>query len=170
MITVTIHDEELQLDLSQLADKADDPAPYLSAVGAYMLASIGKNFAGEQAPTGEAWAPLAPATIAARRTGPRGGGKASHPDKILQGTGQHLRDTMNAEVNGNSVRIGPSWQFSGVHQYGGNAGKHGSAKIPARPFLGFRPEDPNNLEKMAIDYLSGGLGMNMAAGGGNPFV
>jgi len=146
---VHVDDEEVRLDLANLAEACRDTLPFMEDVAAHMMASVGKNFSEEASPSGEPWAPLAPTTVAQRR---------KNSSRILQDTGQHLRDTISPEVTPARVRIGPHWNLSAVHQFGTNrAGRGNSTTIPARPFLGFRPEDQPTIEQLAKSHVEKAL-------------
>jgi phage virion morphogenesis protein len=169
-MTMHVDDARLQLDLSGMQQRCSDTGPFLEAVGVYMMGSVGKNFEQEQSPQGEGWKGLADATKLGR-TGRKSKAKtragkarfrakklgAGH--KILQDTG-NMRGSISPEVSGDAVRIGPSWELAAVHQFGTNrAGRGHHTTILARPFLGFRPEDPEAIEGMARDHIEGKLGL-----------
>jgi len=162
---MVIRDEMVQLDLAEIQKKCQDLRPFFEAAGAYMMASVGRNFAEETEPSGKPWTPLAESTLQGRRKGGRGA-------KILQDTGQHIRDTMGADATADRVRIGPATKIiPQVHQYGTTrAGRGNKTTIPARPFLGFRPEDPEAIERLACDHLEGKLGMGGVNAGAEPLI
>lgn len=47
------------------------------------------------------------------------------------------------------VEIGPNVEYAAIHEFGGNAGRGGSAKIPARPYMQPSFED-NKAEALNI--------------------
>lgn len=146
---VHVADEEVRLDLANLAEACRDTLPFMEDVAAHMMGSIGKNFDEEASPSGEAWVPLSETTVTQRR---------KNSSRILQDTGQHLKGSINPEVTPARVRIGPSWKLAPVHQFGTNrAGRGHSTTIPARPFLGFRPEDQPTIEQLAKSHVEKAL-------------
>lgn len=55
-----------------------------------------------------------------------------------------------------SMRLGTSIRYGRIHEYGGFAGRKGSAKIPARPYLLFQSQDLARIREIIVDYLTKG--------------
>jgi phage virion morphogenesis protein len=45
-------------------------------------------------------------------------------------------------------------KYARIHQLGGMAGRGRKVKIPARPYLVFRPEDPAAIAKKMEQYIA----------------
>jgi phage virion morphogenesis protein len=78
--------------------------------------------------------------------------------KLLIQSGR-LRRSINYEVDGHTVRIGTDVIYGRIHQLGGMAGRGRKVHIPARPYLVFRPEDPDRIAKameLTLTTRSGG--------------
>lgn len=88
------------------------------------------------------------------RGGPRPG------KKLLVESGR-LRKSVTRAIEGNTLRIGTNLVYAGIHQHGGVAGRRGPFKkkdgrrpmIPARPFVVFRPEDPQRMQEGMEAYI-----------------
>ena len=52
-----------------------------------------------------------------------------------------------AVVGDNRLLIGTNLVYAAIHQLGGMAGRGHRSKIPPRPYLVFRPEDPERLRE-----------------------
>src|SRR5258708_5528302 len=108
-----------------------------------MRSSFERTFREQGSPAGS-WAPLAQSTI------DRGRGGAGR--KILIQSGR-LKNSITYQVSGNQLTMGSNLVYSRIQQQGGNAGRHGRTRIPARPYLLFRPEDPQTIAAAANRYL-----------------
>lgn len=136
-VAFRINDQELRLHLQSFL-KRIGPEPLLRAAGAVMAGSIVQTFRDEGSPAGS-WAPLAPSTLKRLK-----GKAAGH--KLLIQTGR-LRNSIAQEIDGKTLRIGSNVIYARIHQEGGLAGRGHKAHIPARPYLVFRPEDPERIAK-----------------------
>lgn len=67
----------------------------------------------------------------------------------------HLRDsyTYNVFLSGDGVEVGSDLIYSGIHHYGGNAGRNGSVEIDPRPVLGINEDDEQEIDDIAFDFL-----------------
>ena len=92
--------------------------------------------------------PFAPLKLATRKAKERKG----KIRKILQSEGT-LVNTIAAQVQGGGVEIGSNQPYASIHQLGGEAGRGGSAEIPARPYLGLNAEDEDEITGIVEDWL-----------------
>lgn len=148
VITARVDDHGLSRKLAVAMARVRDKRPAMIEIGDYMVESTHKNFDQERAPDGWSW----PRRKRVRRI--RGGhlaqratrifavsllsrstGLALTSYKLLQDTGRLLR-SIHREASANSVRIGTNVAYSRVHQFG-----YPQRNIPARTYLGLRPED-----------------------------
>jgi phage virion morphogenesis protein len=134
-VVFTINDQKLRLALKNFVARIG-PEPLLRAAGAAMIGSIMQTFRDEGSPAGS-WPRLAPSTL--KRLAKKGAGH-----KLLIGTGR-LRNSIAQEIDGHTLRMGSNVVYARIHQLGGVAGR--GARIPARPYLVFRPEDPGRIAK-----------------------
>jgi phage virion morphogenesis protein len=142
-ISIRVNDQDFRAKLNTFGQRISPP-PMLRIIGAYMLGSVDRTFREGGSPAAS-WKPWAPSTV--KRFGKRAAGR-----KILIGSGR-LKNSVTYRVEGNSVFIGSNLIYAGIHQRGGRAGRNHSATIPARPYLVFRPEDPQNMVEACQTYI-----------------
>lgn len=169
-VSVEVHTQGPELaDYQRLLDtlgRSDHKADLLDSLGGVVERQTKRRISDEKrAPDGGAWAPL---TEDYKKT--RHGGNS-----LLDGEG-HLHDSIEYQVQRNSVRVGSALVYAGVHQDGfdgavqvsahtrlitqafGKALKYGvhqsvgaftrQMAIPARPYLGL--SSSNQAELLAV--------------------
>jgi len=124
--------------------------PAMDAIEKYMLGSVRTNFLGEHAPDGKPWAPLSPVTLARRRR------RGNFATTILTDT-RKLRLSVTATTRNNQVTIGSNLPYAAMMQYGGTKARfpHLWGDIPARAYLGFAPDDRDNIAQIMREHLRG---------------
>ena len=145
-----VNAEPVKFALKNFSDKLK-PEPLLNIAGAIMRSSIEQTFRDQGSPAGS-WPPLAASTL--KR------GKGGMGRKILIQSGR-LKNSINYEVGGNTRTIGTNLKYAAIQQEGGVAGRRGPFKkkggrrpvIPARPYLVFRPEDPQRMADAMDRYI-----------------
>jgi phage virion morphogenesis protein len=150
--SISINDQALRITLGNLNERLRNPAPMLRIAGEVMRGSIERTFRDQGSPAGS-WAPLAASTL---KRGKGGSGR-----KILIQRGL-LKNSITYQEDGNTLRIGSNLVYSAIHQFGGVAGRRGPFKkkngrrpfIPARPYLVFRPEDPQRMTDAIERYIT----------------
>jgi len=169
---ITINDKAMQISLKNFSARIS-PAPLLKIAGEVMRGSVERTFRDQGSPAGS-WAPLAASTL---KRGKGGAGR-----KILIQSGR-LKNSLTPEAGayrivGNVLTIGTNLVYAQVQQEGGFAGRsrpssrrklghhidqhfgvHGPMKwrrpfIPARPYLVFRPEDPQRIKEAMERYAA----------------
>ena len=129
----------------------------MQEIGKELLNSTREQFAEQEDPEGEPWAPLSPPT----RTR-----KKRNAGKVLTEPG-FLRGNLAIRVGRDEVEIGSPSIYAGTHQFGAEAGALGATSrgspipwgdIPARPFLGLSREDEDIVLRIITDYLADSLG------------
>ena len=152
--------------LKEMASKLERPEAVLKALGDPLLSNTQDRFASQTSPDGAAWAALAPLTVLIRGSaGP-----------ILSRSGQ-LKGSLSWEVSGNTLRLGPNTVYAAIQQFGGTvtaknpsgllgiplggAGKKPGQKVrtpqvtlPARPYVGFGPEDERVARETIEEWLA----------------
>ncbi|MBI0177573.1 phage virion morphogenesis protein [Bartonella apis] len=140
--------------LDHLLEKAKDVSGALANVGEALLETTFERFQTQTDPQGNKWQPLSELTKKLRGSaGP-----------ILNRTGR-LKGSIVYQVNGDVLQLGPNTVDAAVHQFGATivpkdkkalripAGNKAifakSAKIPARPYIGFGVKD----EQAAMDAI-----------------
>ena len=155
-ITITTDDRQIQAALAEAANRLTDLTPVMASIGEYMVGRTRERFDSSTAPNGQKWAPLAKATIDAKRRRQKGGtsknGRSiartnANPEDILKDTFL-LRDTIAYQPTASSVAIGTPQKYGLHHQYGAPR-----RNIPARPFLGVNEEDVREIEAIVVDAL-----------------
>jgi phage gpG-like protein len=164
----TVNDKALQISLKNFSARIQPP-PLLKIAGEVMRGSIERTFREQGSPAGS-WAPLAASTLK------RGKGGAGRLKLIQSG---RLKNSMSYLVSGNTLTIGTNLVYAQIQQEGGFAGRrqpsakrrlghhidqqignfHGPMKfrrpfIPARPYLVFRPEDPQRMTDAMERYIA----------------
>ena len=158
LVNISINDKQLQIMLTRMVERLN-PAPLLNIAAQVMRSSFERTFRDQGSPGGS-WAPLAPATIK------RGRGGAGRKILIQRG---RLKNTLTYETNGNRLTMGSNLVYARIQQEGGEAGRRSPFKkqqgrrprIPARPYLVFRPEDPQKIAGEIERFIN-----SPAAGGG----
>lgn len=144
--------------LEKLVKQAENKAGLLKNIGEALLETTDQRFDDQKDPQGKAWAPLKPLTVELRG--------ASGP--ILTRTGR-LRGSLNYEVSGDTLKLGPSAIHGAVHQFGATIEAKGKAlrmpmqgggakyarkvTIPPRPYVGFGPADEKAAVETAQDWF-----------------
>jgi phage gpG-like protein len=163
---ITVNDKALQISLKNFSARIQPP-PLLKIAGEVMRGSIERTFREQGSPAGS-WAPLAASTL---KRGKGGAGR-----KILIQSGR-LKNSMTYQVNGDTLTIGTNLAYAQIQQEGGFAGRHEPSSrrklgqhidqhfgvhgpmrwrrpfIPARPYLVFRPEDPQRMTDAMQRYI-----------------
>lgn len=142
----TIDDREIVAALDRLRDKAGHLAPALKNIGEELLRTTQQRFLLQKDPQGNRWASLKDSTKAAKAA------RGYNPRKILTMRG-HLADTIRYQANENRMRVGTNRIYGAIHQFGGEAGRGGTASIPARPFLGVSRSDTDRILEIVADHL-----------------
>ncbi|WP_296643741.1 phage virion morphogenesis protein [Roseinatronobacter sp.] len=84
----------------------------------------------KQGPAGQAWDPWSSQYASTR-----------HGGHSLLVSSDGLRDSIGNVSNGLTASVGVHSLYGAIHQFGGEAGRNGSAEIPARPYLGLSEAD-----------------------------
>jgi len=148
-IGVTINDQQLQIALRNFSQRLN-PQPILRIVGQIMRSSIIRTFQDQGSPVGS-WRALSPATLKRGKGGP---GR-----KILIQSGRlrsSVTDNAQYVISGTVLRIGSNLKYARIQQEGGFAGRGRKVRIPARPFLVVRPEDPGKIKAAIERYVQTG--------------
>jgi len=164
--TVKVDNREVLVGLDETKVALGDVPLMLRVAGELMRASIARTFRDEGSPAGS-WPRLAASTMKKK------GYTTGHKLLILSG---RLFGSISYQVNGNTLTIGTNLVYAAVQQFGsadrrggsigpqakiaGRAAKTKSGRgrfqnIPARPYLVFRPEDPQNIASGFEAYLAG---------------
>ena len=127
-IEIRYDDRRLQQLLNRLRGQADNLEPAMREIAGHLVDSVAESFAGQSAPDGSAWKPLADSTIRDRlRRGYSAG-------PILERSGD-LASRILADWDDEVAVAGTNLIYAATHHYGDQ--KRG---IPARPFLGVSDE------------------------------
>lgn len=132
--------------LSGFSKRSIDLTAPMKQAAILMMASIQRNFDSGGRPA--SWIPLAPSTLKQKIAK----GYSSRP---LIRTGA-LRQSISSSSERMSMSLGTSIRYGRIHEYGGFAGRGGSANIPARPYLLFQRQDLDRIKKLIVDHLTSG--------------
>ena len=156
-IIITYDDKEVRQELVRLLRANADRRPAMRIIANHLQASAERSFELQANPaTGAAWAPLSKTTVARRRKIGKG------PTPILEQSGD-LQRSLTAEYDNNSVIVGTNLIYAATHQFGAKKGQFAAKKgrpipwgdIPARPFLGLRPQEREQIRNPLIAHLRG---------------
>lgn len=74
-------------------------------------------------------------------------------DKSLLMDSGDLHDLLTHNpLGGDAVEVGSDRIYAAIHQFGGQAGRRGSATIPARPYLGLSEGNLDDLARLVDDW------------------
>ncbi|AFY60349.1 phage virion morphogenesis protein [Synechococcus sp. PCC 6312] len=145
-IRVTFEDSGVQNALNQQANRLGNPREMLADIGAHMdmktrtrIRQLGQPQDAVTTLDGQAWAPLAEATIKHKQ-------RKRKKERKLQQDGE-LLGTITYQANSQQVEIGSGAKHSVYQQFG-------TKNIPARPFLFVTAEDEAEIGEIVRDFLS----------------
>src|SRR5574341_1107956 len=95
--------------LESMEQRVSTLQPVLEVYAQDLKTLVDDSFDQSRAPDGNAWAPLAPSTIARRRRG---------SSKPLVDTGR-LRNSITAVALNDTLRVGTNVIYAGIQQFGG---------------------------------------------------
>lgn len=164
-VRIEVDDAEVNRLFAELVRRATDLRPLMQDLGEYLAESTKQRFATSTAPDGSRWAPNAQATYLAYLGAfkgsfgkggkiTKGGAARASGKKPLIGETRRLSSEIQYRADATSVEVGSSLVYSAIHQFGGQAGRGGTTRIPARPYLGLSAEDDEAVRGIAGKYLS----------------
>jgi phage gpG-like protein len=168
---------EAQKAFAKLLTRGADLQTPLKDIGQAIKESSRLRFLESKAPSGKAWAPLSPVTLALRRQGKRKGAGS----KPLLNTGA-LRNSIMFRLGGTFVEIGSPEAKAKTHQFGARVGQYGRytqlwrskkygrktflgssgskrghpipwGNVPARPFVGVSAKDRAEIVNILQSHL-----------------
>jgi phage virion morphogenesis protein len=146
LITISHNIPEIQKALTTLARKVSVIQSALKNIGQALELSTRDRWDQEIDPNGQKWEALKPSTLKRKA-------KKKKPLKILL-QDDHLRFTINSQVEGDSLTVGSPQKHAAVHQLGGPAGRKSKQfTMPARPFLGISKADESEIVATIRDHL-----------------
>lgn len=125
--------------LSDARERMRDLTIPLRKAGLVMLRSIDMNFKSGGLP--QPWRRLRPATV-------RFKARNGYSPLPLTRSGA-LRRSVTFNVRGNKLAIGTSIPYGAVHQFGGGN------NIPKRPYLLFKNDDVDKIERLVVSHITG---------------
>jgi phage virion morphogenesis protein len=177
MLKVDVDDSRSGAVLAELAERMEDLRVPLLDIAEYLHQSTNDRFIKQVSPDGAPWAPLAPSTIARKKS-----------SRILRQDG-NLQDTIRHRVSSDELEFGTNRPYGAIHQFGGKIehaarsqqvyfkhkngevgnrfvkksksnfaqwvtrGAH-STEMQARPYLGLSADDDTEILQILSDYLS----------------
>ena len=152
-VAVRLNAQQFTIALKNFTERISKTS-LLKVFGEVMRGSIEQTFRDQGSPPGS-WPPLARSTLL--RDKMRGAGR-----KILIRSGRLKNSITFAIVGRDRLLIGTNLKYAAIQQLGGEAGRRGPFKkkngrramIPARPYLVFRPEDPERLRKAGDAFIA----------------
>ncbi len=162
--------------LGELARGLQNDEPARAQIGELAVLSTKARFGTSTSPTGEAWKPLSPTTIARYISGfgksnfkKRGGLNKRGETRLanrkpLVGESRRLSTQIFYNLVTGAVEIGSPLEYSAVQNFGQPKGASGSmangspipwGDIPARQFLGVSDQDGRDFVSVYELYISG---------------
>lgn len=138
-ISITLNDEVLEGLLSRLQSHMKDLSEPLADIGSVLVSSTLSRFSEGRGPDGQPWLKSERAV--------REGGQTLVDTALLQ-------SSITYQVENDGVRAGTNMIYGGIHQFGGQAGRGGASKIPARPYLGIDGDDRDEIRATVGDWLA----------------
>jgi len=126
-LKITVDSMQVQALFARLRELVANPRSALVEIGNRILGVARQSFESQASPEGAPWVALNLKYAAWKQ-------KRFPGRNILQRHGALLR-TLFSQVEEKSVTVGSPPIYSGIHQFGGRAGRRLAALIPARPFL-----------------------------------
>jgi len=126
-LRITVDSTQVQALFARLRDLVANPRTALIEIGNRILGMARTAFEQQSSPEGVPWVALSLKYAAWKQ-------KRFPGRNILQRHGALLR-TLFSQVEDRAVVIGSPQIYSGIHQFGGRAGRRLAAVIPPRPFL-----------------------------------
>jgi phage virion morphogenesis protein len=134
--------------LNNILSKVSNTAPLMEEIAGFLADVTEDAFQGEYDPsTGAGWTGLLPATIKARTR------KGHWPGKILSESG-NLASSVVTNSSDDFAEIGTNKTYGAAHQFGVDSFSDRSGELPERPFIGFSPQDADDIEQMIAEYLN----------------
>jgi len=140
-LKITVDSTEVQSLFARLKQLVAEPRAALVEIGNRILGLARTSFEKQASPEGVPWVALNLRYAAWKQ-------KRFPGRNILQRRGALLR-TLFSAVSERTVIVGSPQIYSGIHQFGGQAGRRLATRIPARPFL----PTAETAEKIAVEVL-----------------
>lgn len=130
----------LGAEVARMIEAGENLEPAFDEIGAMAVSETLFRFELGVDPNGNAWAP-------SQRVQKSGG-----QTLVLHG---YMRDSLSHQADNQGVEWGVNVIYGAIHQLGGQAGRGGSATIPARPFLGFGAVEQEEAPEILTRHLQG---------------
>lgn len=168
LIEITYDDREVLAVLKELQARAADLEPALLEIGEDLVPRWKRRFDTSTGPDGRRWLPNTQTSIIRYLEGQSGsfgkrgkitkkGAARAMAKRPLVQEG-YLRDTLEYQLDGDTLLIGSPQKYAAVQQFGAERGSLGKGApwgdIPARPFLGVSDEDRATILQTLTDYLT----------------
>lgn len=149
LVTIEYNTEGIQNLLQSLLNRGSNLAPVMREISMNILDAVEENFE-KEGNASEQWAPWSDGWRQRRqKLGFTGDG-----NKVLTLRGE-LAASITAQSDNDTAEVGTNKKYAAIHQFGGEAGRNKSAKIPARPFLVIRDEDREDIKNSIMKHLKG---------------
>ncbi len=142
-VEIEVYDKQVNRLFSKLLNKTRNLRPVFRSIAEEVYNSVMENFRAESDPKGNKWRALAVRTIRERLYKHPG-----TPIHILHETG-NLERSIHTKATNNYAMVGTSVEYSRAMQFG-DANK----RIPARPYLGVKNRDWENIKDIVKDYIT----------------
>lgn len=155
-IRITAEDLGIAAALRRVEAAAGDLSDLMDMVGAQIEDAVAGRFEEGRGPDGSPWKPSLGAAVEGR------------PTLVASA---RLRDSVTREVGPGHVDVGTNVIYAAIHQFGGEIRprsapalafrladgrfvRAGKVTIPARPYLGFGPEDETAIARISERFFA----------------
>lgn len=148
MIDVQIDDSGFTFALNGLSKNAGNTIPLMRSLAGDLQDAVEETFEKEGRPG--KWEGLAESTIESREK------RGKWPGKILQVSGR-LANSISQRYNAREAVVGTNLPYARIHQKGGQAGRGGRTRIPARPYMTVTDRDMDEMKLSVMEHLVKGI-------------
>lgn len=128
------------VEIDRLIEHVENRDGVMKNIGQALLSTTQDRFSSQTTPDGAGWPALSAATVAKRG--------AAGP--ILRQSGR-LYGSLNYQVSGDTVRLGPNTIYSAVHNFGHTFST--GVTVPARQYVGFGPADQRAVRETIEEWI-----------------
>lgn len=141
----------LKAQLRKLELDGQDTKRLNKRIAVYIRESALDRFDSQTTPEGEAWEPLAPATIEKRtKQSDTGGGSGGDVNILVDSS--TLKGSLTLKALASGAAVGTNVKYAAIQQAGGKAGRGKKVEIPARPYLGISKVDSKEIKAIIEEF------------------
>jgi phage virion morphogenesis protein len=121
-------------------------------IGNAVLNNTLERFKQSVDPEGKPWVESGRSTGLANKAGTAKDRRNARSHKTLVDTAR-LKNSLHVVATPDAAEVGTDVIYARIHQFGGETGRGGATKLPARPYLGFNDEDQKLVATIVEDHI-----------------